>query len=158
MDAKVFNTKYAIAKDGCVYNTKTDRLLKQQNHDKGYKQVTLTHGGIPKIYFVHRLVAIAYVSNPLNYDQVNHEDGNKTNNHFTNLTWCNNSINQIHAVKNGLKPIGNQLWNAKFSKENILEIKRLKSIGTKQIEIAKMFSTTKGTISEIVNNKRYVFV
>ena len=53
---------------------------------------------------VHRLVAIHFVDNPLpeEYDQVNHLDGNKANNIFSNLEWCNEKLNMEHASKHGL--------------------------------------------------------
>lgn len=53
---------------------------------------------------VHRLVAIHFINNPCpeKYDQVNHLDGNKANNIFSNLEWCNERLNMKHASKHGL--------------------------------------------------------
>ena len=53
---------------------------------------------------VHRLVAKAFLENPNNYPEINHIDGNPTNNDITNLEWCDMSYNQWHAYHNGLKP------------------------------------------------------
>ena len=52
---------------------------------------------------IHRLVAITFIKNPNNYNQVNHIDGNKSNNHVSNLEWVNNSMNQKHAFEKGLQ-------------------------------------------------------
>lgn len=52
---------------------------------------------------IHRLVAEYFVENPLGLKEVNHLDGNKQNNHYTNLEWCTRSENIKHAIKTGLK-------------------------------------------------------
>lgn len=54
-----------------------------------------------KGFMVHRLVAMHFLNPPLNptYNQINHKDGNKKNNHCSNLEWCNNSENQFHRYR-----------------------------------------------------------
>lgn len=80
------------------------KVLKQGTNHKGYPIVYLSKDGKQKTITVHRLVAKAFIENPLNLPQVNHIDGDKTNNQVDNLEWCDNSYNQIHAHKTGLFP------------------------------------------------------
>lgn len=80
------------------------KILKQGYNHKGYPIVYLSKDGKQKTITVHRLVAQAFIDNPLKLPQVNHIDGNKTNNQVDNLEWCDNSYNQKHAHDNGLFP------------------------------------------------------
>lgn len=68
----------------------------------GYVVVNLNKNGKRKVGKVHRLVAEAFIPNVTNKPQVNHIDGDKTNNNVDNLEWCTNRENQIHAVRTGL--------------------------------------------------------
>jgi hypothetical protein len=49
------------------------------------------------------LVASHFIPNPYQHPQVNHKDGNKTNNHINNLEWCSAEFNAQHALKTGLR-------------------------------------------------------
>ena len=81
------------------------KVLKQGTNHKGYPIVYLSKDGKQKIITVHRLVAKAFIENPLSLPQVNHKDGCKTNNYVDNLEWCDNSYNQKHAHDTGLFPV-----------------------------------------------------
>lgn len=77
------------------------KVFKLQKSHKGYRTVILHKCGKAKQKQVHRLVAEAFISNPLNFPQVNHKDTNKENNCVNNLEWITNYGNMQHAVKNG---------------------------------------------------------
>jgi hypothetical protein len=85
-----------------------EKILKHKT--KGYAGVTLSNGK-NKIYpNIHRLVALAFIPNPLNKPCVNHIDGDKQNNCVSNLEWIDWADNVIHAYKTGLaKPIYGKL-------------------------------------------------
>lgn len=67
--------------------------------------VCLSKSKTHKNYKVHRLVAETFILNQKNKPEVNHKDGNKSNNNISNLEWCTSSENQIHAFKTGLQKI-----------------------------------------------------
>lgn len=103
---EVSNTGLVRSIDRKVWNGKgfanhKGRILKQSISKRGYKTIT-NHSGLPSQQ-VHRLVAMAFIDNPQNKPQVNHIDGNKTNNNVSNLEWCDNSENQLHAYRSGLQ-------------------------------------------------------
>jgi hypothetical protein len=76
---------------------KAGYLLKSFIHTKGYKSIRLRNKGLSKTFRIHRLVAEAYLPNPKQMPQVNHINGIKTDNHISNLEWCDNSYNQRHS-------------------------------------------------------------
>ena len=154
---KYLDTKYFISENGDVLNSTSGRMLKHQDNGNGYKKVIMTNKGVQIQRYVHRLVAELYIPCIKNKNQVNHIDGDKNNNSLSNLEWVNNSENQIHAHKTGLKKSGNKIWNGKFSAEDLAKIKDLDAKGMKRCLIAKEMNCSKSTISDILNNKRYLY-
>lgn len=82
--------------------SRKEKILKQQIRN-GYFSVDLSkkHEKTKK-FFVHRLVAIAFIPNPENKEQVNHLDADKLNNKLTNLQWATRKENIAHAIALGL--------------------------------------------------------
>lgn len=75
----------------------------------GYKRVCLSSKGKSVYYLAHRLVAMAFVPNPLGLPCINHIDGNKRNNAADNLEWVTFAENTAHAIRTGLmKPSEHQ--------------------------------------------------
>lgn len=74
------------------------KILKTQADAKGYQRIRVTIEKEKMSFKVHREVAKAFIDNPDNLPQVNHKDGNKTNNHVANLEWCTNRDNVIYSL------------------------------------------------------------
>lgn len=101
---------YSLDKEvnaGIMYHDKVikkGKQLKPETQKNGYKRVLLISKDNKRCHkLVHRLVAEAFIPNPNNLLQVNHKDGNKNNNHVSNLEWCTHQYNNIHALQTGLR-------------------------------------------------------
>ena len=75
-----------------------EKLLKSGLNKPNYKFVILRKNGVSYNNMIHRLVAEHFISNPNNLREVNHIDGNKHNNHISNLEWVSSSENRQHAM------------------------------------------------------------
>lgn len=82
-------------------------ILSPGINEYGYAYVVLSRLNKMKPFRVNRLVAMAFISNPLGKKEVNHIDGNRLNNRKNNLEWSTRSENLKHRAK--LKRIGIQL-------------------------------------------------
>lgn len=89
-------------------------LLQIMNKQVQYKQVSLWKENKGTSYYVHRLVAEAFIPNPESKPEVNHIDGNRQNNHISNLEWVTSGENSLHASKTGLRVYTNRLTKAEF--------------------------------------------
>jgi len=90
-----------IYKDGRIANF-SETILKQSKNKKGYNIVYFSKNSIKTTKSTHRIVAEAFIPNPLNLPQVNHIDGDKNNNCVENLEWITNIDNIRHAFRIGL--------------------------------------------------------
>lgn len=80
---------YEISNHGHVRNSKTGRILKPEITGDGYLRVYLKQDeGKLKHLYVHRLVAQVFLPNPDNKETVDHQDGDRQNNHVRNLRWA----------------------------------------------------------------------
>ena len=64
-----------------------------------YLQVGLYKNGIEKTFYIHKLVAQAFIPNPNNYNCINHKDEDKYNNEVENLEWCTKSYNNNYGTR-----------------------------------------------------------
>lgn len=99
---KGYETLYAVTESGEIISLRTGLHIKQSKSTTGYLRVNLNNKDKGKTRKVHRLVAIHFLENPANLKCVNHKDGNKLNNHISNLEWCDYTHNNRHARQLGL--------------------------------------------------------
>ena len=102
--SKYYGSKYSSInwKNGRVRNINTSLVIHQQKRKNGYVKVELWKDGRGHTKDVHRLVAKAFIPNPTNLPEVNHDNGHKDNNAVTNLYWCDRLGNMRHAMETGL--------------------------------------------------------
>ena len=152
-DIPNYEGKYAICENGDIWSypkcTMRDmRMLKPRIRKNGYQAVVLCDGKETKSFYVHRLVAMTFLDSIEKLD-VNHINGNRSDNRLENLEICNRSKNICHGYwvnKNG---------KAKLTHEQSLEVKQMHQVGKKQTDIAKHFGVSKQTINQIVRNKTF---
>ncbi len=111
---------YSVTQDGRIIGPRGQ--LKAHKTPAGYLHVTLGYGRTSR---VHRLVAAAFVPNPSNAPEVNHIDGNKLNNHASNLEWCTRKQNMAHAFATGLCRVvcGERAPASKLQDSDVSEIR-----------------------------------
>lgn len=88
---------YSIDENGVCKSTHVSKLLKPRTAGKGYYCYQLRNEHGAKNVYIHRLVAMAFIPNPENLPQVDHIDGDKSNNHVSNLRWVTNRTNMFSA-------------------------------------------------------------
>ena len=99
-------SNYSITENGIITNIKTMCIKKHWLGKNGYYYVDLQQNGIKQKIAIHRLLAIHFIPNSSNKEQVNHIDGNKLNNNVSNLEWVTRQQNTQHAFRTGLAKSG----------------------------------------------------
>lgn len=113
-DIKDYEGRYQISSYGRVRSIKrtanhihgvrtvNSKLLKL-NTSHRYSNISLSKNSLMSRFTIHRLAASHFIPNPEDLPQVNHIDGDRRNNHVSNLEWCTASHNQKHSYRIGLK-------------------------------------------------------
>ena len=97
-----YEGRYKISNRGSIINLKAGQeVLGWQQNKYGYRKVRLCVNGLCKDYYVHQLVAKAFIPNPLGLKIINHIDCNPRNNRVENLEWCTQAENVRHAKECG---------------------------------------------------------
>lgn len=152
--------RYSINKSGQIINNKNIKMKPCIIHG-GYLMIDSRHNGKRKGLLVHRAVALTFIPNPLNKPEVNHKDGDKSNNNDWNLEWATPKENMQHAFKNGFI---NKEKHAKSSSKNgktqraltYQDALLIRSSSQKRTELARSFNVKLSTIDRILQNKTYI--
>lgn len=158
--------QYEVNECGWVRNVKTKKVLRQSVSMHGYRITSFRDSsGKLKTFSIHRLVADAFLGTCPDGYAVNHIDGNKLNDHYSNLEYVTYSENMQHAWATGLRkplpmsqyaPKGEEHYNAILTEEMVKEIWRIrKETGYGCRRIAKMLNVTYGAVDSVLGGKTW---
>ena len=160
-DVDGFNGFYQVSNLGRVKSV--NKIRKLHKTQDGYYKVRLQHGDVDKTCRVHRLVAEAFIPNLHNKETVNHIDGNKENNHVTNLEWNDRHEQLQHAYDLNLKKAdkGSSNCNAALTDEQVREIRKVyvrqsKEFGT--VALGRKYGVSDRVIGLVVRGLSYTNV
>ena len=161
------DTNYYITENGDVYSELNGKYgllngqlkkMKSRINDNGYEIIGLKIDGKSTTKRIHRMIAEMYIENPNNYPIINHKDGNKLNNHISNLEWCSYSHNLKHSYDNNLRQAapkkGSENNMAKLTEKQVLEIRKLFDKHTIK-EISEMYGVSKSCIKQIKHHRTW---
>lgn len=148
---------YYITKSGKIFSILTNKELKYDKSCRGYCKVKLMDRRIGRYITlqVHRLVAIQFIPNPNKLPEINHKDGNKSNNSIYNLEWCTSEYNHRHAKENGLYKIEEDSPRAKLTKQQVIQIYKDWETCKNKSTLAKKYNVSNALIGEIVRGVRW---
>lgn len=127
---------YLVYEDGRIWSNKTNKFLKPGKNHGGYESVDLFNKQGHRRLLVHRLVAQAFIPNPMQLPQVNHIDENPGNNAVNNLEWCNAEYNMNYG--NGAKIRHSKIeYSKSFYKHNAIQNGKKVSIPVVMIKDGK---------------------
>lgn len=141
------NENYSINEYGEVKNNTTGIIRKANlNHSSGYYCIDLWKDNKGKKYAIHRLVAEAFIPNPLNKPTVDHIDGNRTNNSVDNLRWATYSEQNSRFNTYGVASKKVKVTNSKNDEEMLF-----KSV----TDVANYFNVCVSNISQMIKKGTY---
>lgn len=153
---------FMISNLGNLYSKRSKRLLKLNYRKDGYVTYATKIGGrkgIAKCFRIHRLVATHFIDNILNKREVNHIDGDKTNNKVSNLEWVTAKENIKHYLEelNGLEKISNRRQTqATLTDENVIIAREQYINGLSQRAIAKILNVSRDSVGRAIRGYKWI--
>jgi len=137
-----------------------EKILKPALDGHRYFRVALSMGDAFRTYTVHRLIALTFLGERPEGNQINHKSGIKSDNSVSNLEYCTQSENALHSYRIGLqkpKP-GSTNNNAKLTEQDVKEIREfVKQSGKRNYgrdALAEKYGVSSAHIKDIVNGRR----
>ena len=153
---------YEVSVDGLVRRCqgfrcrRAHRVLVPFVRPNGYAQILLYQGGKRRRFGVHQLVALAFLGpKPSLQHQVAHLDGQRLNNHVSNLAWLLPIENDAHKDLHGTRLRGSQIHSAKLVEAQVVLIRQALAVGIRQCVLAQTYGVSDSTVSLIARAKTW---
>lgn len=165
---KDYEELYEVSTFGNIRNKVTGKIKNPSDNGHGYKSVSLWRNNKGNYFYLHRLVATAFIENIDNKPEVHHIDSNKANNNVNNLKWVttkeNNSfVDKIEKMKSNQNWIKTRKSSMKTASNKAIEINSLKTRFTNDgvslefnslAEGARQLGLDKGNATRVANGKQ----
>lgn len=151
---------YAASSDGRIWSANAKRRKQKwkrlkESLIKGYLSVTLSRPRTRKTIRVHTLVALAFLGEPKDGQQVNHKNFRRTDNRPINLEWCSISENRAHQTAHGRSPNGEGHGRSKFTWETVKAIRIGRKMGMSLGALARNFGPSKTQVKRICSGENW---
>lgn len=143
---------YQVSNTGLIRNS-AGLVLKDYDNGRGYRALKLARSGTKRHHYVHRLVAAAFLG-PSDLE-VNHLDGDKTNNCASNLEYTTRTGNNLHARRVLKRHVGEDHCYAKLTEDSVRRIRELAQTNKSYADIGKKFGIAADTVSKVVRGRSW---
>ena len=153
---------YKASDDGQIASFKkysSGYIMAQHKSTNGYMRVNLQHGDKSTCAGVHRFVAMAFIPNPDNLPEVNHKNGDKTDNRVENLEWVTSSQNHLHAYRElGKQSAAKGKHFDRRAKLTPTEVRLIRTSNLGLSELAEYFGINESSVYNVRKKRTYKYI